>query len=307
VNNHHWAIILAAGEGSRIRHFMTDAEGLTIPKQFWSFDGRKTMLDWSIDRAETVVPRARIVVVVADEHRKWWEKGLQRLLPENVVVQPENRGTAIGVLLPLLTVLRRDPDATTVVLPSDHFVEHEPVLRSAVEDALGVVDADTPTAAVLLGMVPGADDQEYGWILPDTRRAGPALARVKAFVEKPNNSEAALLRRKGALINSLILTTKARRLLELCETNLPAATRSLAQVVAQPRTHAGFHALAQLYDRLPFLDFSREILATHAGELFVIRVPDCGWSDLGTPARFMMFRRRQSRTAVSRISQPAFR
>jgi CTP:molybdopterin cytidylyltransferase MocA len=57
MNNHRWAIILAAGEGSRIRHFMSDGAGQKIPKQFWPIDGRETMLDWSIDRAERVVPR----------------------------------------------------------------------------------------------------------------------------------------------------------------------------------------------------------------------------------------------------------
>jgi mannose-1-phosphate guanylyltransferase len=295
VKDHRWAIILAAGEGARIRNFMTDSEGRTVPKQFWPISGRESMLDWSIDRARSVVPGSRVVVVVADQHRDWWESALQRLPPENVVVQPENRGTAIGVLLPLLTVLGRDPDATIVIFPSDHFVGREPVLRSAVEEAFSAVDRGTPTAALLLGMVPDTDDREYGWILPGRRRADPRVTRVAAFVEKPSSSEAARLRRAGALINSLVLIAKARRLFELCETSLPAVAESLAHVVPRSRTHTRIDALTQVYQRLPCLDFSREILATHASDLSVLPVRDCGWSDLGTPARLAMFRDNRSR------------
>ena len=114
MSDHRWAIVLAAGAGTRIRHFMTDAGGRAIPKQFCPIDGSRTMLDWSIERAASLVPRPRIVVVVADQHRIWWEGKLEGIPQENVVVQPENRGTAIGVLLPLLVVLRRDPDADRV-------------------------------------------------------------------------------------------------------------------------------------------------------------------------------------------------
>jgi hypothetical protein len=40
-----------------------------------------------------------------------------------------------------------------------------------------------------------------------------------------------------------------------------------------------------LYDRLPELDFSRDLLEGRAADLCVLRVPPCGWSDLGTPRR----------------------
>jgi hypothetical protein len=44
-------------------------------------------------------------------------------------------------------------------------------------------------------------------------------------------------------------------------------------------------ALLALYDRLPELDFSRDLLEGRAADLCVLRVPPCGWSDLGTPRR----------------------
>src|SRR5260221_7273806 len=123
-----WALILAAGEGSRLRGLTTIPGGLSVPKQFCSLQGGPSLLEETLWRAESVTQRRRMVTVVAAQHRRWWEAPLWSAEPENVIVQPENKGTAPGLLLPLLHIVRRDPNATVVVLPSDHFVRQEDVL-----------------------------------------------------------------------------------------------------------------------------------------------------------------------------------
>jgi hypothetical protein len=47
----------------------------------------------------------------------------------------------------------------------------------------------------------------------------------------------------------------------------------------------GYARLIQLYEQLPALDFSRDILQRSPELLRVMSVPPCGWSDLGTPRR----------------------
>ena len=106
-NNGLWAIILAAGDGSRVSALTTDAVGSVVPKQFCSFGGEKTMLRWALDRARSIVPAEHVVTVVAEQHARFWAGELAGVSPENVVVQPHNRGTAAGLLLPLLHVVRR--------------------------------------------------------------------------------------------------------------------------------------------------------------------------------------------------------
>jgi mannose-1-phosphate guanylyltransferase len=115
-----WALILAAGQGTRLRSLTTTKEGFAVPKQFCSLCGGASLLEETLSRAETVATRSHIVTVVAAEHRRWWEPTLWTLPGENIVVQPQNKGTATGLLLPLLHILRRDPNATVAVLPSDH-------------------------------------------------------------------------------------------------------------------------------------------------------------------------------------------
>ena len=100
-----------------------------------------------------------------------------------------------------------------------------------------------------------------------------------------------------------ILAAKAHRLRGFCAKCLPTFARALARIDPRPTTDAGTRTLARVYDRMPCRGFSREVLAPHARGFSVIPVGDCGWSDLGTPARLVMFRRLQNgRTQPGRLA-----
>src|SRR5262249_46375911 len=133
---HGWAIVLAAGDGTRLRRLTTGRDGVTTPKQYCSLRGGKTLLDQAIERGARAVGRRRGVTVVAEQHRFWWSRSLSHSPAGGVVVQPRNRGTAPGILLPLLSILRRDPEARVLILPSDHFVEDESILGHASRQAM---------------------------------------------------------------------------------------------------------------------------------------------------------------------------
>ena len=168
-----------------------------MPKQYWKFDGERSLLSHTLDRALQIAPHDRVVAVVSPRHRKWWERDLDVLPPENTIVQPENRGTAAGVLLPLLHVLAWDPAATVLVFPSDHHLEDEPTMQATLAEAITAAEA-APEQIVLLGITPDLPDTEYGWVLPDLTEAG-ATHPVAAFVEKPVELEALRLMDYGAL------------------------------------------------------------------------------------------------------------
>jgi mannose-1-phosphate guanylyltransferase len=131
-----WGIVLAGGEGRRLQSLTRDEQGRVVPKQFCSFLGTQSLLRSAIDRMAEVVERQRIIVVVAASHRRWWQRELVDIEPENILVQPVNRGTACGVLLPLAHLAARDPEARVVVAPSDHFVEDEPGYASSLQHAV---------------------------------------------------------------------------------------------------------------------------------------------------------------------------
>lgn len=278
-----WALVLAAGEGRRLRR-LTTRNGLAVPKQFCSLERGPSLLDEAIERARTVVAPERISMIVAAQHQRWWADRLETTAPGSLIVQPQNRGTANGILLPLLTLLERDPLARIVILPSDHHVRDEARLARALRHA-----ASPPESAgaeiVLLGIEPRTPDPELGYIVP--RHEGADLHRgVERFVEKPDVARAQRLLQQGALWNSFIIAADAAALLELYERRCPDIVRAMrAAIRSGERATVASEALVKLYDTLPELDFSRSILEGQEQRLRVLPVPECGWSDLGTPER----------------------
>lgn len=281
MSEHLWVLVLAAGEGSRIRHLTTDAQGRSVPKQYASFNGEASMLRQTLDRAERVVPRERVAVVVARQHRTFWATELADLPPWNVIVQPLNRGTGLGLLLGLLHIQQRAPGCGLLVLPSDHHVTDEDALREcllrAVEHA-----GRTRGRPTLLGVTPERADGGLGWILT-ARHVSPNVRDVVGFVEKPDPSVARQLASDGALVNSMILAADGNALLSLFQDAAAPTVQLLREHLAASGGRTD--ALAPLYEALPACDFSRDILEREADHLAVLPARPCGWTDIGTPDR----------------------
>ena len=280
-----WALVLAAGEGRRLRDLTTSALGVCVPKQFCSLRGGPSLLQEALSRARGVVSMSRLCAIVAAQHRCWWKEPLSRLRPSNVIVQPENRGTGHGILLPLLHLFDRDPDALVIILPSDHYVRDESTLIRALSVATGQLQPRS-MAILMLGIEPDEPDEELGYILPG-RDDGTGTLQVDRFVEKPSASLASALIDGGALWNAFILVARVQALLELYQRRFPTLVTDMRSAV-RLGTHqplSGTLAMAELYARLPVLDFSRDVLDGAEQSLRVLPVPRCGWSDLGSPHR----------------------
>jgi mannose-1-phosphate guanylyltransferase len=279
-----WAVVLAAGEGNRLRSLTTDSQGNSTPKQFCSLNGGPSLLQLALRRAARVAPWSRITTIVAAQHEGWWRGELGFAPDANVVVQPSNRGTAVGVLQPLLHILARDPGADVVLLPSDHFVADERALERALRDALRAVDR-RPERLVLLGIVPDEPDTGFGWIVP-ANHGESAIQPVLRFVEKPPAAVAAELMGRGGVWNSFILAAAGRTLVEMFEEKLPGVATKLQNALAKDSgVGSTTDALGHVYEELGSFDFCRDVLEGLEGRLSVLPVPLCGWSDLGTPDR----------------------
>ena len=296
-NGETWAIVLAAGEGTRLRDLTTDANGRSTPKQFWSLGGGRSLLGLALARAGRVVPVHRTVVVVAAEHARWWQDELADLPPENVVVQPRNRGTAPGILLPLLTILDRDAGARVVAMASDHYVRDEATLAAGFRLALaGLVPQSQ--ALTLIGITPDGPETDYGWIVPGGESAFGTQS-VRRFVEKPPHDLARTLRASGGVWNSFLFAARAHALVELCRRRLPRTVEALLAA-------RGPRDLGTVYEKIDASDFSRDVLQGAESELRLLIAPPCGWTDLGTPARVRECLAAIPAPAPSPVQQPRF-
>ena len=271
-----WVVILAGGEGERLREFTRLPNGEVRPKQFCHFRDQRSLLGATIDRACQLTRSDHIVVVVIEAHREWWRCEVKPLSPENVLVQPVGRGTAVAILCAFEHIRLHDESAEIVVMPSDHDFEDEGTLLRSVHGALRVME-EFPDDLVLLGIAPSCLDADYGLIEPGVGRRCDSRP-IRAFHEKPSLTVAARLTHAGALWNSFIFTCTGPALAALYRSALPWVTSLYER-------HLAAGALADVFAEVPSCDFSRDVLQRHAHRLRLVEVPDCGWTDLGTPMR----------------------
>jgi len=282
---HTWALLLAAGDGTRLRALTTTPFGTAIPKQFCSLHGGPSLLHEALCRARPLTSNLRICAVIAEQHRRWWEPQLWSLSAGNKIVQPKNCGTANGILLPLLHILERDPLARIVLMPTDHHVSEETVLARSMRQGIEQLPWRSDEV-VLVGFEPDDADPQLGYIVPGATDRGLDLHTIERFVEKPSAAEAGELIACGALWNAFIVMATAQAILELFRRRIPEVVETMhAAIQSDVRSAGRERALISLYDRLPVIDFSRDIAQGQERFLRVLPVARCGWSDLGTPER----------------------
>jgi len=127
------AIILAGGDGTRLRSFTRALVGDDRPKQFCPVVGHETLLDQTRRRLRMLVAPERTLVVVTHQHERYYGPGLRGLPASLVFVQLENRGTAPAILYALLRRAALAPDEPVALFPSDHHFSDDRAFMWAVE------------------------------------------------------------------------------------------------------------------------------------------------------------------------------
>ncbi|HEX5531404.1 MAG TPA: sugar phosphate nucleotidyltransferase [Methylomirabilota bacterium] len=289
----HWAVILAGGDGVRLRSMTRTIAGDDRPKQFCALVSEEPLLTETRRRAALAVPAHRTLVVVNRAHERFYTPLLADVRTRLVVAQPENRGTAPAILYALLVLAARQAASDTVALyPSDHFVSDDADFTGQIEEAFAGA-ARRPDLVTLLGIAPDGAEPGYGWIEPGEPVAGaPSLRQVRRFWEKPSVEDAERLRAQGWLWNSFVMVGRVSTMLALVRMTAPDLHRSFSEIAATLGTVGGVPALERLYCGLPSVDFSRQVLSARPDALAVLPVRGVHWSDLGDPERVLTTRRR---------------
>jgi mannose-1-phosphate guanylyltransferase len=280
--NNRWAVVLAGGDGTRLRELTHRIAGDARPKQFCRFFEGKSLLAQTRERIAPMFQEARTLFALTRVHEPFYREELAGVPARCTVVQPANRGTAAATALCLRRIVQRDESAVVAFFPSDHHYSNSSAFRESIESSLRLA-AEYPGSVLLLGAEPRYAEVEYGWIQPGRTLVESrfhALHRVSRFWEKPTAGRAQVLQRRGCLWNTFVMIGLAGGFLELLEATVPELTRSLA-------ADSDDRQLDEVYDRLAPVDFSRSVLARMPKRLIVLRDNASGWTDFGSPGRVM--------------------
>lgn len=282
-----WAIVLAGGEGTRLRPLTRHICGDNRPKQYAALAGSDSLLRETLKRVALLVPPERTVVVTHRRHARWVAAEFVGENSPRVLAQPEDRGTAAGVLYPTHWVHRHDPMARVAIFPADHFIS-DPALFMRYVCAVADFVTRRPDRLVLLGARPSSAEVEYGWIEPAARLdcvGGEPIYDVGQFVEKPSAPEARRCLSAGCLWNTFVMVGTAATVLNEGHRALPELAARLSLLDYCVGTEDEPWALAQAYALAPTANFSRAVLQRCPPCLAVGRLPRLSWSDWGTPER----------------------
>lgn len=247
------------------------------------------MFQHTLYRAGKLTTPDQLVTVVAHGHGSEPWAQLDGISEIKVLRQPQNLDTAPGIFLPLAYIRAREPDATVVLYPSDHFVYPEDRFLEAVEQAVQAAEQQ-PWRLVLLGIQPDCLELEYGWIQPGARlnQSGPFHVRaVQSFLEKPDFVQASRAMASGAMWNTLILATKLRKLWELGWQCFPAMMPHFERLCEAIGGQEEGNVLNAIYRIMPARNFSSGLLHQVPEQMAVIQLDGVLWSDWGQPERIV--------------------
>jgi len=282
------AIVLAGGEGTRLRALTRKIAGVEVPKQFCPVIGQTTLLEQTYERTLLSVMPERILTVVTRAHEPFYRRVLVDNPGKNLVVQPESRGTGAAILYALLRLCKLRPNLAVAVLPSDHFVSDNAEFMRQVDVAFDAI-RDDPEVIVILGIRPESAETGYGWIEPGERLGvlPGDLFQVRRFWEKPPAALAQELMLRGCLWNSFVMVASTSGLLRLYGAIFPHVFAKFIRLLPALGTRSEELEIERLYWHLAPMDFSRDLLARNPASLALLPIDGVQWSDLGEPERVM--------------------
>lgn len=270
-----YALIMAGGTGTRLWPRSRTSQ----PKQFLPLLGERTMLQETADRILPLVRPDQIVVVTGQRYVDLTAEQLPEVPRSNLIGEPSGKGSAPAIGLGALAMLRADPDATLVVLSSDHQIQKVDVFRNALKAADELAQQGY---LVTLGIHPTEPQTGYGYIQRGAEIGtfnGFRGYAVERFVEKPNRDKATEYVASGQYSwNAGIFIWRAETIMQAFGEHMPELRRQLAEIDAAGAV-SDPAAYRDVWERIENITIDYGIME-RARRVAVIPV-DIGWSDVG--------------------------
>lgn len=270
---------MAGGVGSRFWPMSTTSH----PKQFLDVLGTgKTLLQQTFDRFTELCPLNNIYVVTNDIYETLVKEQLPQLAKENILTEPARKNTAPCIAYASYKIHQMNPNALTVVAPSDHLITKEDTFVKAIKSCFA--KAKTEECLVTLGIKPSRPDTGYGYIQfidSPVKEKDKRIYKVKTFMEKPELEQAKLFIETGEFLwNSGIFIWSTKSIIAAFEQHDPELSNLFKEGLEHYNTPAEKDFIKKAYNicKNDSIDYS---VMEKAKNVYV-RSSIIGWSDLGT-------------------------
>ncbi len=273
-NNHHYALIMAGGVGSR---FWPTSKA-SFPKQFQDLTGvGRTLLQQTIDRLEGIVPEENVYILTNEDYKSLVAQQLPTLSSDQIICEPVMRNTAPCILYAAQKIHHKDPAGTMLVLPSDHFIDHLTAYQADVQ--LALKRAASGQELLTFGIPPSSPHTGYGYLEVQDKTA--QITSISQFTEKPSLDKAeAFLSAGNYFWNSGMFVWSCASILNAFATHQPDMLALFEQAKAYFGTVQERAFLAKQYPKADNISIDYAILE-RASNIVMIKASFL-WNDLGT-------------------------
>jgi mannose-1-phosphate guanylyltransferase len=270
---------MAGGVGSRFWPMSTSQH----PKQFLDILGTgNTLIQQTFNRMLNFCNKENIFVVTSNDYERLVTEQLPNLPKQNILTEPARKNTAPCIAYASYKINKLNPNAITIVAPSDHLIKKEDTFTKAIKSCFK--KAEKENCLITLGIKPTRPDTGYGYIqfkASDVTEKDKRMFKVKTFTEKPDSEMAKFFMDSGDFLwNSGIFIWSTKSIIESLEKN----DAELANVFKEgqddynTKNEKAFIQRAYSVCKNISIDYS---VMEKANNVYV-RSSIIGWSDLGT-------------------------
>lgn len=268
---------MAGGIGSRFWPMSRTAH----PKQFMDILGTgETLLQQTYNRFLRLCPKENIFIVTNDSYVTLVQEQINDIDVSNILSEPARKNTAPCVAYACYKIAHQNPDAITVIAPSDHLITKEDTFVKAINSCFK--KAASEDCLVTLGIHPSRPDTGYGYIqFVESNEKDNRIKKVKTFTEKPDLEMAKFFLQSGDFLwNSGIFIWSVKSVIKAFEKHSPdlAAVFQDGNGVYNSPEESDF--ISKAYTNCKNISIDYAIL--EKADNVYVRSSIIGWSDLGT-------------------------
>lgn len=271
-------VILSGGAGTRL----WPVSRQSCPKQLIPLvDPAHSMMQATLARVQGTGFSQPLIIANADHRFLIAEQLRAADQSAQILLEPEGRNTAPAIALAIALAEQDDPDATLLVLPSDHVINDVAAFKRSVAEASEAAKAHD--VIVTFGIEPHKPETGFGYIqLGKALNGYDTVQHLERFVEKPDLPTAEGYLASGDYVwNAGMFLLQVKTALKAFETHAPDTLNAARKAIALADRDADFlRPDAAAFAKAPSISFDYAIMEKIGNGA----VAPCtiGWSDVGS-------------------------
>jgi len=270
-----FVVIMAGGVGSRFWPRSKEKK----PKQLIRIFGENTMIQDTVKRLDGLVDKKNIYVITNRIQKLRVKEQLPDIPEQNIIDEPFGKNTAACIGLASVLIKQKNPEAVTIVLPSDHLIKNEEEFQKCLLKAAEF--AYNSKGLVTIGIQPTRPETGYGYIQFDDTEIEKNIHKVLTFAEKPNLATAIRFIESGEFLwNSGMFIWRVDTILNEIKKHLPDLYEGLEKIESFINSEDFETQLTQVYGQLKSISIDYGVMEK-ANNVYVIKA-DFYWNDVGS-------------------------